>query len=86
MDIYSELPTTLTAPARNGAAIVPSNATDLTTLPRAIYVGQTGDISLRLPEGGSLLLKNVQSGSFLPIRAIGVNATGTTAGSLVALW
>lgn len=86
MDLYSELPTTLTAPARSGAAIVPSNSTDLTTLPRAIYVGQTGDISLRLPEGGSILLTNVQSGSFLPIRAIGVNATGTTAGSLLALW
>ncbi|MGB3279333.1 MAG: hypothetical protein WBA92_09090 [Pseudorhodobacter sp.] len=86
MDKFSDLPTTLTAPARFAVAISPSDATDLAELPRAFYIGQTGDISLRLPEGGSVLIANAQAGSLLPVRAVGVNFTGTTASDIVALW
>lgn len=86
MDKFSDYPTTLTAPAREAAVIAPDDATDLTLLPRAIYVGQTGNLSLRLPGGQSVIFVNVQGGSFLPVRAVGVNATGTTAGGLIALW
>ncbi len=86
MDKFSDYPTTLTAPARDAAVIVPDDAIDLAQMPRAIYVGQTGNVSLRLSAGPSVIFANVQGGSFLPIRALGVNATGTTAGSLIALW
>lgn len=86
MDKFSDYPTTLTSPAREAAAIMPNDTTDLPSLPRAIYVGQTGDVSARFPGGQSAVFGNVQAGSFLPIRALGINATGTTAAGLVALW
>ncbi len=86
MDKFSDYPTSLTAPARDASVIVPSDAIDLPTLPRAIYVGQTGNVSLRLAGGQSVIFLNAQAGSFLPIRAKGVNATATTAAGLIALW
>jgi len=86
MDKFSDYPTSLTAPARDAAAIVPNDAVDLPFLPRAIYVGQTGTIVARVATGGTVTFLNAQSGSFLPVRAAGINATGTTATGLVALW
>ncbi len=86
MDKFSDYPTTLTAPARDAAAVVPNDATDLPVLPRAIYVGQTGAVSVRMSGGQTAVFANAQAGSFLPIRATGINARGTTATGLIALW
>ena len=86
MDKFADYPTTLSAPARDASAITPSDAIDLATLPRAIYVGQTGNISVRLASGQSVVFLNAQAGGFLPIRALGINVTGTTATGLIALW
>lgn len=86
MDKFSDYPTTLTAPAREASVIVPNDTADLPQVPRAIYVGQTGNISVRLSAGQPVIFANVQGGSFLPVRAVGVDATGTTAGGLIALW
>lgn len=86
MDKFSDYPTTLTAPARDAATVIPNDTLDLPEIPRAIYVGQSGDISLRLPGGQTAVFQNTQAGSFLPVRALGVNATGTTAAGLVAIW
>ena len=54
MDKFSDYPTSLTAPARDAAAVTPDDATDLPVLPRAIYIGQTGDVSARLAGGQSV--------------------------------
>ena len=86
MDKFSDYPTSLTAPTRDAQAVAPSDATALLILPRALFVGQTGNVSARLVGGQSVLFENVQAGSILPIRATGVNATGTTATGIVALW
>lgn len=86
MDKFSDYPTNLTAPAREAVAVTPSNSIDLPVLPRAIYVGQAGDLAVRLPDGSVVTFANVQAGSFLPIRVQGINATGTTASQIVSLW
>lgn len=86
MDKFADYPTSLTAPARDASAVTPSDAADLPFLTRALYVGETGNLSVRMAGGQSVALANVPAGSFLPIRAEGVNATGTTAASIVALW
>jgi hypothetical protein len=86
MDKFADYPTSLTAPARDAAAIVPSDVADIPDLPRAIYVGQGGNVSARMIGGQTVLFSNAQAGSFLPIRAKGINATGTTAANLVAIW
>lgn len=65
-------------------AVVPS---DVTAQPngkfRAIFVGVGGDVSVHV-NGVSLLYKNLASGVWLSVRGTRVNATGTTAGSLIA--
>ena len=86
MDKFSDYPTTLVAPARDAQAVTPHDTNELPVLPRAIYVGQTGDVSARLAGGQSVVFANVQAGSVLPVRARGINQTGTTAGGLLALW
>lgn len=86
MDKFSDYPTSLTAPARDGAAVIPDDVNDLTFLPRALYVGQTGNLSARLAGGQAVLFQNVQAGTLLPVRARGINAAGTTAAGIVALW
>lgn len=86
MDKFSDYPTSLTAPARDAAPVSPSDSLDLAVLPRALYVGQGGHLSLRFAGGQVAVLENVPAGTILPIRSVGVNATGTTASGLVALW
>lgn len=86
MDKFSDYPTNLTAPAREAVAVTPSDSSDLPVLPRAIYVGQAGNLAVRMPDGSAVIFANVQSGSFLPIRVQGINATGTTASAIVTLW
>lgn len=86
MDKFSDYPTSLTAPARDAAAVVPNDAADLAVLPRALYIGQAGDVSARLAGGQSVVFRALQAGSLLPVRVAGVNATGTTASDILALW
>ena len=74
------------APARNCFSITPSDVGELPVLPKAIYVGNGGDIVLRAVEGCcDVLFVNVASGTILDIRATSIRATGTTASSIVGL-
>lgn len=86
MDRFSDLPTTLTAPAREAAAIAPNDGTDIANLPRAIYVGTAGHVAVLMAGGQTVTFSNVAAGAILAIRARRVLATGTTASNLVALW
>lgn len=71
-------------PYRSAAAVVPD--TDFTVVSRAIWVGVGGNITVDLVDGGAgVLLKNVPVGE-LRIRAVKVQAAGTTATDMVALW
>lgn len=86
MDPFSDYPTSLTSPAREAMNVTPHDAVDLGILPRAIYVGVGGDLSVRMPSGQTVLFQGVVSGTLLPLRAAGINATGTTATGIVAMW
>ena len=68
---------------QTGAAIVPSDTTLLNV--RGIYVGVTGNISLLTAGGNAITLTAVLAGTILPIETSRINATGTTATSLVGL-
>lgn len=76
----------VTAPATRLAAIVPSDTQPIADTPKAIYVGQGGDIRLAGVGGGAdVTLRQVPTGTILPVRARFVRATGTSAADLVAL-
>ncbi|MDO5759062.1 MAG: hypothetical protein Q4P24_16650 [Rhodobacterales bacterium] len=86
MDTFSSHSQSLNAPIRSGAPVTPSNSADLPVLPRALYIGGGGDISMILAGGETITLKSVPAGAMLPLRASRVRQTGTTATALVALW
>ena len=76
------------APASNGFAITPSNATIFAQYTRAIYIGGDGNISVRLAdmETSHVDFVGVKAGTVLPIRARMVRATDTTATNIVGLY
>ena len=86
MDNFKDAPISLTSPATAAAAITPDDTNAFANISRAIYVGNTGDISAEMKDGQIVTFANVQAGTVLAIRAIRVRVTGTTASGLVALW
>lgn len=74
------------APVRFAGTITPHDTT-LLPQPAFVYVGSSGDVSI-LMDGGrnSVTFANVNAGTVLPVLAARVNATGTTATSLVAMY
>lgn len=75
----------LSAPAVHAAAIVPSDSMDLPSPARSIYVGVSGNMTIKTYGGELVTFTAVPVGIF-PIQALRVNATGLTASALVALW
>lgn len=73
-------------PSASAAAITPS---DTVALPggttRGVYVGGAGNV-VALIGGAAVTFTEVPAGSILPVAATRVNATGTTATALVALF
>ena len=65
-------------------SVTPSNTVDLGETTRAIYVGVAGDISCEMVGGGTQVFVGLAAGMFHPIQCNRVNATGTTAASIVA--
>lgn len=68
-------------------AVTPNDSTDLTLgTCRALYVGGAGDVSIVDLGGETVVFVGALAGSVLPIQTARVNATGTTATNIVALY
>lgn len=78
------------SPARRAVAVAPSDTVDLGDIPKALYVGTAGNITMvgvAAPAGATgIVWKNVPAGTILPFRPRRVMATGTTAADIVALY
>ncbi len=85
MDNFETHAVGLESPAAYAFSVVPSDVTDLEQVTRALYVGNAGDISLVMKDGGSVLFKNISAGSILALRTQRINATATTATDIVGL-
>lgn len=72
--------------ATDWEAVTPSNSTNFTDVPRAIYVGGTGNIAAVSADGSVQTFSNVSAGSILPIRPVRINSTSTTATLMLALY
>tara|TARA_R100001460_G_C3478202_1_gene167973 strand:+ start:48 stop:533 length:486 start_codon:yes stop_codon:yes gene_type:complete len=56
-----------------------------------LYVGTGGDVAIQFSEptdspSGELIFKNIPNASFLPVQAIRIDDTLTTATDIIALW
>lgn len=71
--------------ANSGAAVTPGDTTIVSTYPltRALYVGVGGNVNVILNDGTTVLLKNVPTGSFLPLSVKIIKSTSTTATDMV---
>ncbi len=67
-----------TAPADEHFAIAPADGVDLPVKPRAIYVLTAGNLRVRDRKNVSITYA-VTAGQVLDFRAVGIEATGTTA-------
>lgn len=74
----------LTKFARGAWEITPADS-DMTNEARGIYVGGGGDVKVTTSSGDVVTFKGVPGGTLLPVIAIRVWSTGTTADSLVAI-
>jgi hypothetical protein len=75
-----------TEPARDAAAVTPSDSAQISPVARALYVGGSGDIKLVTEEGTTVTFQDIVAGSLLPVKATKVFATDTTATNIVALF
>jgi hypothetical protein len=75
-------------PARNAAAITPSDTVDLTSPTRGLYVGVSGDVVAIMADDGttSVTFTGLAAGVVHPLRVKRVKSTGTTATNIVALY
>ena len=76
------------SPCENAEAVV--NDTPFSKTCRALYVGGDGDVAVEMAGGemtdATVVFSGALAGSTIPIRCTQVNATGTTATNIVALW
>lgn len=86
MDSFSAFPTTPISPARSASTVAPNDTLDLPFVSRALYVGQSGSLSVEMADGGIVTFEGVPAGSMLPIRVSKVRATDTSATAIITLW
>lgn len=76
-------------PGTRATTIVPSDTTDLADVPKGVYVGTGGDITMigvGAPAAApGVVWKNVPSGALIPFRPRRILATGTTAADMLAV-
>jgi hypothetical protein len=84
-DPFSNHESGLTSPIRNTAAVTPNDSVDLPTVSRALYIGTGGTITVTMQGGMVEEFVGVLAGIWYPYSVKRVWATGTTAGSIVAL-
>jgi hypothetical protein len=77
-------PLPVTPTGQSASAVTPSD-TDTLAAARGLYVGGAGDVAIETAAGDTLTFTAVPAGTFLPIAAVKVLATGTDATNIVAL-
>lgn len=86
-DSYPGIPAqSIDAAAQHYAPLAPSDTVDLPFVTRGVWIGVSGAVVAVGNNGVAVTFAGAVAGSVLPIRVKRVNATGTAAGSLVALY
>lgn len=73
------------SPSYKAVAVTKSDAT-LLPQTRGIYVGGTGDVAVKMADGGTVTFSAVPVGTILPIQVTQVLSTNTTATLMLALY
>ena len=71
--------------AGDGFDITPSDTVNFSTTAFAVFVGGAGNVTLVTPKGTVLTYTAIAAGTMLPVKAVRVNATLTTATLLIGI-
>lgn len=83
----SNIISTSPAPGQGAVAVTPSDTVSLTVAPcRGLWVGGAGNISALMEDGTSATFVGIAAGTLLPFSVRRVNASATTATSIVAVY
>jgi len=75
----------LLTPSEHAYAVTPNDNTALVIVPKFLYIGGAGNVTLRTKDSASdVVFMDVPAGGYLYVRASHVRATGTTATAIVA--
>lgn len=73
------------APSCAPYALVPSDTAPLPLIPKSIFIGTGGDVTLRGKDSAAdVTYKNLPDASSIAVRAMYVRSTGTTASDMIA--
>lgn len=86
IDTFKTHVRSLTAPPECAEAITPSDTETTGHVTRALYVGGSGNLVVQMQNGSVVTLANVPAGTFLPMRAVQVLSSGTSATDIVGFW
>lgn len=84
-DIFENQADSLVSSAASAFAVTPHDSNELAMIPKALYIGGAGSLSVTLKNDSTPVTFQVLAGAILPIRPRLVRATGTTATGIVAL-
>ena len=84
-DIFANSIDSHDGPSRAPYAVVPHDSNELPDIPKGLYVGSGGDVTLRgVGASADVTYRNLPDASYIAVRARYVRATGTTAANLIA--
>ncbi|HEX8484897.1 spike base protein, RCAP_Rcc01079 family [Sphingomonas sp.] len=84
-DDFADRADSVLAPSRSATPVTPSDSQPLARLPKALYVGTGGHVTLRcVDDAADVVFRNVPAGAIIRARASHVRAAGTTATDIVA--
>jgi len=86
MAALDDLYTGPTSSAAGGSVVVPSDTIALPRITRGVYVGGTGNVTVVMADDSMLQFVAVPAGVVLPVRVKRINATGTSAVNMIALY
>ncbi len=72
--------------AADGVAVTPHDSVELPQLCRAFYIGGAGNLTVETYAGTTLQFANCPAGAIIPVQAVKVMATGTTATQITGLY
>lgn len=73
------------APSRHCFAITPDDTAVLESVPKALFIGTGGTVTVVCVDGGEVTFVNLPNAYILDVRASHVKASGTTASDIVGL-
>lgn len=84
-DRFANVSDNLLSGSRAPYAVTPDDTALLPSVPKGIFVGTGGDVTLRgVDSAADVTYRNLPDASYIAVRASYVRATGTTATNLIA--